>query len=59
MNNEDDDPQPDAFSTLYDPLAGMRQRWFSRLRWWQRTLLVVAIFVVVIGVAAYLAAHGH
>ena len=48
---EDDDPQPDAWSTMYDPLAGVRERWVSRLNWWQRVLLVVGLFVVVIAFA--------
>lgn len=48
---EDDDPQPDPYSTLYDPLAGLRERWVSRLNWWQKVLLVVAAFVVVIAIS--------
>ena len=44
----DDDPQPDAFSTLYDPLAGLRERWMTRLNWWQKTLLIVGAFVIVV-----------
>ena len=48
---EDDDPQPDAWSTMYDPLAGVRERWVSRLNWRQRVLLVVGLFVVVIAFA--------
>jgi hypothetical protein len=49
--DEDDDPQPDAFSTLYDPLRGLRERWLSRLSWWQRALLFVAIVTVVVMIA--------
>ena len=54
MNEDDDevegdDPQPDAFSTLYDPLAGIRERWISRLNWWQKGLLIVGAFVAVVG----------
>ena len=59
MDDQDDDPQPDAFSTLYDPLQGMRERWFTRLSWWQKTLLVVGAFVLVIGFAAFQAIHGR
>ena len=47
----DDDPQPDPYSTLYDPLGGIRERWVSRLNWWQKSLLVVAAFVVVVVIA--------
>jgi hypothetical protein len=46
--DEDDDPQPDPYSTLYDPLGGLRERWLSRLSWWQKALLVVGAFVVVV-----------
>jgi len=46
--DEDDDPQPDAYSTLYDPLRGLRERWMSRLSWWQNALLVVGAFAVVV-----------
>jgi len=46
--DEDDDPQPDAYSTLYDPLRGLRERWMSRLSWWQKALLVVGVFAVVV-----------
>ena len=45
LRDEDDDPQPDAYSTLYDPL---RERWMSRLNWWQKVLLVVGAFAVVV-----------
>ena len=48
--NEGDDPQPDAYSTLYDPWRGIRERLVSRFSWWQRALLVVGAFVVVVGV---------
>jgi hypothetical protein len=48
--DEDDDPQPDAFSTLYDPLAGLRERMLS-VRWWQRALLVLGVWVVVVVIA--------
>ena len=47
----DEDPQPDPFSTLYDPLAGLRERWLSRLNWWQRALLFVGVCVVVVVIA--------
>jgi hypothetical protein len=46
--DEDDDPQPDAFSTLYDPLRGLRERWFTRFNWWQKALLIVGAFVAVV-----------
>jgi hypothetical protein len=46
--DEDDDPQPDAYSTLYDPLRGLRERWMRRLSWWQKALLVVGAFAVVV-----------
>jgi hypothetical protein len=45
--DEDDDPQPDAYSTLYDPLPGLRD-WLSRFSWWQKALLVVGAFIVVV-----------
>lgn len=45
--DEDDDPQPDPYSTLYDSLRGLRER----LSWWQRALLVVGAFVVVVVIA--------
>lgn len=47
-DDEDDDPQPDAYSTLYDPLAGLRERWVSRLSWWQKVLLVLGAFTAVV-----------
>lgn len=53
---EEDDPQPDAFSTLYDPLRGLRQRaggWSSK----KRILLVVGLWVVGIAVALLGATH--
>jgi hypothetical protein len=50
--DEDDDPRPDPFSTLYnDPLAGLRERWLSRLNWWQRVLLFVGVCVVAVSIA--------
>jgi hypothetical protein len=52
--NEDADPQPDAYSTLYDPWGGIRERLISRLNWWQRALLVLGAFVVVVAVFALL-----
>jgi hypothetical protein len=48
VEDEDDDPQPDPYSTLYDPVAGLRERWMSRLSWWQKVLLVVGAFAVVV-----------
>jgi hypothetical protein len=45
--DEDDDPQPDPYSTLYDPLRGLRER----LSWWQKVLLLVGTFVVVVVIA--------
>jgi hypothetical protein len=48
--SEDDDPQPDAYSTLYDPWRGIRERFGSRFNWWQRALLVVGAWVVIVGV---------
>lgn len=49
--DEDDDPQPDAYSTLYDPARGLRERWLSRLSWWQKALLVVGAFAAVVLIA--------
>jgi hypothetical protein len=49
--DEDDDPQPDAYSTLYDPLRGLRELLLSRFSWWQRALLVVGAFIVVVVIA--------
>jgi hypothetical protein len=48
--DEEDDPQPDAFSTLYDPWGGIRERLVSRFTWWQRALLVAGAWVVVVAV---------
>jgi hypothetical protein len=51
-DEDDDGPPPDPFSTLYnDPLAGLRERWLSRLNWWQKALLFVAAVVVVVVIA--------
>ncbi len=49
--DEDDDPQPDPYSTLYDPLRGLRERWLSRLNWWHKALLFVGGFAVVVVIA--------
>ena len=43
----DDEGHVDAYSRLYDPLRGIRERWMSRLNWWQKTLVLVGLFVVV------------
>jgi hypothetical protein len=51
-DEDDDGPPPDPFSTLYnDPSAGLRERWLSRLSWWQRALLFVGAFVAVVVIA--------
>jgi hypothetical protein len=49
--DEDDDPQPDPYSTLYDPARGLRERWLSRLSWWQKVLLVTGAFAIVLAIA--------
>jgi hypothetical protein len=49
--DEDDGPQPDGYSTLYDPLRGLRELLLSRFSWWQRALLVVGAFIVVVVIA--------
>jgi hypothetical protein len=49
--DEDDDPQPDAYSTLYDPGRGLRERWLGRLRWWQKALRFVGALAVVVVIA--------
>jgi hypothetical protein len=49
--DEDDDPQPNPYSTLYDPLGGLRERWISRLSWWQKALLVLGALVAVVLIA--------
>jgi hypothetical protein len=51
-DDDEDDPPPDPFSTLYnDPLAGLRERWLSRLNWWQKALLFVGALVAVVVIA--------
>jgi|GEM_PF-6390827 len=50
--DEDPDPEPDAFSTLYDPLGGLRQRWLTRLSWRRRVLLLIGLWGVVIVIIA-------
>ena len=47
-DDQDGDPQPDGYSTLYDPWGAIRERWVSRLNWWQKALLVVGAFVAVV-----------
>jgi hypothetical protein len=50
VEDEDDDPQPEAYSTLYDPWRGIRERLVGRFNWWQRALLVAGAWVVVVAV---------